>query len=65
MTTTSPPTTTAIAARAVGATKIYGEGETEDAAISDLKEAVRGYIETFGLEETISRVAAASLSRGC
>ncbi|HEY4234480.1 MAG TPA: hypothetical protein VGM76_13690 [Lacipirellulaceae bacterium] len=28
----------------------YGEGETEDAAIADLKEAVRGYIETFGLD---------------
>jgi predicted RNase H-like HicB family nuclease len=28
----------------------YGEGETEDEAITDLKEAVRGYIETFGLE---------------
>jgi predicted RNase H-like HicB family nuclease len=27
----------------------YGEGETEQEAIEDLKEAVRGYIETFGL----------------
>jgi predicted RNase H-like HicB family nuclease len=27
----------------------YGEGETEDEAIADLKEAIRGYIETFGL----------------
>ena len=26
----------------------YGEGETEQEAIDDLKEAVRGYIETFG-----------------
>ena len=32
MTTTSPPTT-AVAARAVGATKIYGEGETEVRAL--------------------------------
>jgi len=31
----------------------YGEGRTEDAAIADLKEALRGYIETFGLEETL------------
>lgn len=29
----------------------YGEGETEDAAIADLKEALRGYIETFGLDD--------------
>jgi len=26
----------------------YGEGETENEAIDDLKEAIRGYIETFG-----------------
>ena len=26
----------------------YGEGETEDEAIADLHEALRGYIETFG-----------------
>ena len=36
MTTTSPPTTTAVAARAVGATKIYGEGETEVRALDDV-----------------------------
>ena len=29
----------------------YGEGETEDEAIADLKEAVSGYIEAFGLED--------------
>ena len=28
----------------------YGEGETEAEAIADLKEAIRGYIEAFGLE---------------
>lgn len=28
----------------------YGEGETEDEAIADLQEALRGYIETFGLD---------------
>jgi len=27
----------------------YGEGETEEQAIADLKEALQGYIETFGL----------------
>jgi predicted RNase H-like HicB family nuclease len=35
----------------------YGEGETEEAAIDDLKLAIRGYIETFGLEDALSRIA--------
>lgn len=35
----------------------YGEGETEEEAISDLKEALIGYIETFGLEDALSRIA--------
>ncbi len=35
----------------------YGEGETENEAIEDLKEAIRGYIETFGLDDALSRVA--------
>jgi predicted RNase H-like HicB family nuclease len=26
----------------------YGEGETEEAAIADLKEALQGYVEAFG-----------------
>ncbi len=39
----------------------YGEGETEDAAIADLKEALRGYIETFGLEDALSRLASPSI----
>jgi predicted RNase H-like HicB family nuclease len=34
----------------------YGEGETEDEAIRDLKDAVLGYIETFGLEDALSRL---------
>jgi len=34
----------------------YGEGETEDQAIADLKEAVKGYIETFGLDDAMSRI---------
>ena len=29
----------------------YGEGETENEAIEDLKEALRGYVETFGLDD--------------
>ncbi len=35
----------------------YGEGETEDEAIADLKEAIRGYIETFGLEDAMARLS--------
>ncbi|MCC7475859.1 MAG: hypothetical protein IT425_10715 [Pirellulales bacterium] len=35
----------------------YGEGETEHEAIEDLKDALRGYVETFGLEDALSRVA--------
>ena len=34
----------------------YGEGETEDEAIADLKEAIRGYIETFGLDDAMARI---------
>jgi predicted RNase H-like HicB family nuclease len=34
----------------------YGEGETEDAAIADLKEALRGYIEAFGLDDALQRL---------
>jgi predicted RNase H-like HicB family nuclease len=34
----------------------YGEGETIDAAISDLKEAMLVYIETYGLDDFMSRV---------
>ncbi len=36
----------------------YGEGETEQEAIADLKEALRAYIETFGLEDARSRINA-------
>jgi predicted RNase H-like HicB family nuclease len=35
----------------------YGEGATEEAAISDLQEALRGFIETFGLQDTLARVS--------
>jgi predicted RNase H-like HicB family nuclease len=37
----------------------YGEGETEDAAIADLREAVKGYIEAFGLDDAQSRITPA------
>jgi predicted RNase H-like HicB family nuclease len=41
----------------------FGEGETEDEAISDLKEAIRGYIETFGLEDALARLSSPSAIR--
>lgn len=28
----------------------YGEGETEEEALSDLQDAIRGYIEAFGIK---------------
>jgi predicted RNase H-like HicB family nuclease len=34
----------------------YGEGETEEEAIADLKEALQGYIEAFGLEDALGRL---------
>jgi predicted RNase H-like HicB family nuclease len=36
----------------------YGEGETEEEAIADLREALRGYVEVFGLEDALARVNA-------
>jgi predicted RNase H-like HicB family nuclease len=39
----------------------YGEGETEDEAIADLREALCGYIEAFGLEDALARVSAPSI----
>jgi predicted RNase H-like HicB family nuclease len=41
----------------------YGEGESEDEAVADLKEAVRGYIEAFGLEDALARVVTPALRR--
>jgi predicted RNase H-like HicB family nuclease len=35
----------------------YGEGETEEEAIADLKEAIRGYIEVFGLDDALARLS--------
>jgi predicted RNase H-like HicB family nuclease len=41
----------------------YGEGETEQAAIADLREALAGYIEAFGLEDALSRLLAPVIIR--
>ena len=35
----------------------FGEGETEEEAIADLQQAVRGYIEAFGLSDALERVS--------
>jgi predicted RNase H-like HicB family nuclease len=34
----------------------YGDGETKEEAIADLQEALRGYIETWGLDDALRRV---------
>ena len=34
----------------------YGEGETEEEAIADLREALRAYIEAFGGEDALARM---------
>jgi predicted RNase H-like HicB family nuclease len=36
----------------------YGEGATEEEAIADLKLALRGYIEAFGLQDALDRLLA-------
>ena len=34
----------------------YGEGETEEQAIADLKDALSAYIEAFGIDEATNRL---------
>lgn len=41
----------------------YGEGMTEHEAIADLKNSLIGYIGAYGLEDAISRVHFAVMSR--
>ena len=36
----------------------YGEGETEEEAIADLRDALHGYVETFGLDNALQRLNA-------
>ena len=36
------------------------EYSTEDEAVADLKEALRAYVEAFGLDDTLSRINAPS-----
>ena len=39
----------------------YGEGETEESAIEDMKEAIRAYIDTFGLDATLGKIRVPAL----
>jgi predicted RNase H-like HicB family nuclease len=41
----------------------YGEGETEEEAIADLKEALRAYIAAFGLQDALARINAPTTLR--
>ena len=42
----------------------YGEGDTEELAMADLREALAGYIEAFGIDYALARVnSPSSLSR--
>ena len=34
----------------------YGEGSTEEEAMTDLQEAVRAYVEAYGMEDAMARV---------
>jgi predicted RNase H-like HicB family nuclease len=34
----------------------YGEGNTEEEAIADLREALRAYVDAFGLQDALARV---------
>ncbi len=36
----------------------HGEGKTEKAAVSDLQEALAGYVAEFGIEDALARVNA-------
>ena len=39
----------------------YGEGDTEEEAIADLKQALAGYIETYGLDDALARMSAPAI----
>jgi predicted RNase H-like HicB family nuclease len=41
----------------------YGEGQSEEEAIADLREALTAYIETFGIDDALARVNAPSSLR--
>lgn len=37
---------------------VYGEGKTEEGALADLKEGLRGYVDLYGWNDLTSRLAA-------
>ena len=39
----------------------YGEGETEDKAIADLKEAIGAYVSAFGMKDALARIVRPAL----
>ncbi len=39
----------------------YGEGQTEEVAIKDLKEAVGAYVSAFGIKDALARIASPAL----
>jgi hypothetical protein len=47
----------------VSIVKAYGEGETEEKAIADLKEGLRAYIDVFGMDDAMARVNSPSALR--
>ena len=40
---------------------VYGEGATEEQAVADLREGLKGYIQTFGLQDAMSRITSPRL----
>jgi hypothetical protein len=41
----------------------YGEGDTEEQALADLREALAAYVEAFGIDDAIARVNSPSSMR--
>jgi predicted RNase H-like HicB family nuclease len=41
----------------------YGEGDTEELALADLREALTAYVEAFGIDDAMARVNSPSSLR--
>jgi predicted RNase H-like HicB family nuclease len=41
----------------------YGEGDTEEQALADLREALAAYVEAFGIDDAMARVNSPSSLR--
>jgi hypothetical protein len=35
----------------------YGDGETEEEALADLENSLTGYVEVFGIQDALARIA--------